>query len=150
MWKKGNLLRKNQTSRYIKDVQIFFRILEEVISTNWLLQIVYYFFLWTGTTFSFFLSSGKIPLSKHDLKITSRGLHIDSPHIFNICMLILSKFELFLDVITKIDYIRQKPVYFKQELRRQTAVVINYSALFSKKEFNNSALFFKSVTNLFS
>ena len=150
MWKKGNLLRKNQTSRYIKDVQIFFRILEEVISTNWLLQIVYYFFLWTGTTFSFFLSSGKIPLSKHDLKITSRGLHIDSPHISNICMLILSKFELFLDVITKIDYIRQKPVYFKQELRRQTAAVINYSALFSKKEFNNSDLFLKSVTNLFS
>ena len=77
-------------------------------------------------------------------------MHIDSPHIFNICMLILSKFELFLDVITKIDYIRQKPVYFKQELRRQTAAVINYSALFSKKEFNNSDLFLKSVTNLFS
>ena len=63
-----------------------------------------------GTTFAFFHSSRKISFSKHDLKKNSRGLHIDGPHIF-----------LYLDG------------YFKQELRRQTAAVINYSTLFSKK-----------------
>ena len=42
-------------------------------------------------------------------------------------------FELFLDVIARKGYNRQKLVYFKQELRRQTAAVINYSALCSKK-----------------
>ena len=47
-------------------------------------------FLWTGTIFAFFHSTGKIPFSEHYLKIISRGLHINGPHIFNICMLILS------------------------------------------------------------
>ena len=58
--------------------------------SRWFARDCLPFFLWTGTTIAFFHSSGKVSLSKHDLKIISRGLHIDGPHIFNIRMLILS------------------------------------------------------------
>ena len=46
-------------------------------------------FLWTGTTFDFH-SNGKFPLSKYNLKIISRDLHIDGPHVLNIQMIVLS------------------------------------------------------------
>ena len=45
-------------------------------------------FLRTGMTFTFFHSSRKIPLSKHDLKKISRSVHIDGPYTFDIWMLI--------------------------------------------------------------
>ena len=39
------------------------------------------YFLWTGTKFAVYHSSGKIPFSKYDLKIVWSGLHIDGPHL---------------------------------------------------------------------
>ena len=60
-WKQGDLLWTNQTSRYIKDIQIFFHISEEVRWDDSLLEIVYHFFLWTEITFAFFHSSEKNP-----------------------------------------------------------------------------------------
>lgn len=47
------------------------------------LQGIVYHFFWTGTALAF-NSNGKFSLSKHDLKIISRGLHTDVPQIFNI------------------------------------------------------------------
>ena len=46
--------------------------------------------------------------------------------------------------------LRHKPICFMQKLRQQTSAIINYSALFTKHELNNSALFVKSVIKLFS
>lgn len=40
-------------------------------------------------------------------------------------------FEFFYDVLTSKVCIRQRPIGFKQELRRKNTAVINYSALFS-------------------
>ena len=49
---EGDLSWKSQTSCYIKDVQIFFHISEEVRSAGSLLEIVYHFFMnWNNTYF---------------------------------------------------------------------------------------------------
>ena len=140
-------MKKKQTSWYIT---------ENIVSAGSLLDIVF-LLAWARTRCPFFHSSGIMSISKQDLKINSRGLHIDGPHIFNIRMLILlwpcafseSKFWLFYDAISRKGYIIQKLICFKQERRRDTVAVIDYYALFSKNEWNNSAFFVKLVTNLF-
>ena len=82
------VVKESNISLYTQ-VQIFFHISEEVGLASSLLEIVCHF-LWSVTTFDFFHSSGKIPLSKHHLKIISRGLHNNDAHTCNIRMLILS------------------------------------------------------------
>ena len=70
-----------QTSWYIT---------EKVTSAGSLLDtVVFFLFGWARKICPFFHSSGIMSNSKQDLKINSRGLHIDGPHIFNIRMLIL-------------------------------------------------------------
>ena len=143
-------MKKEQTSWYIT---------EKVASAGSLLDtVVVFLFGWVRTICPFFHSSGIMSISKQDLKINSRGLHIDSPHIFNIRMLILlwpcafteSKFWFFYDAISRKGYIIQKLICFKQELRRDTVAVIDYYALFRKNGLNNSAFFVKIVTTCFN
>ena len=55
------------------------------------LAVCFFCFLWTGTTLAFFHSMGNFPLSMHDLKISSKGFKIESPQIFNMRILIMSK-----------------------------------------------------------
>ena len=51
----------------------------------------FFFFLWTGTTLAFFHSMGNFLLSMHDLKISSKGLQIESQQILNMRILVVSK-----------------------------------------------------------
>ena len=48
------------------------------------------FFLWTGTILPFLQSDGNISFARKLLKMSSKGLYNEFPHIFNIRMLILS------------------------------------------------------------
>ena len=48
------------------------------------------FFLWIGTTLAFFHSLGNIPSFRQFLKMISSGFQMESPHNFNIRMLIMS------------------------------------------------------------
>ena len=73
-WNKSVCYKKNQTSRYITEVQIFFHI-RNCLS-----------FFMKQKNF-FFHSSGNIQLPKHELKVISRGINIDSPYYLNIWML---------------------------------------------------------------
>ena len=45
----------------------------------------------TGTTLAFFHSMRNLPLSMHDLNISSKGFKIESLQIFNMQILIMSK-----------------------------------------------------------
>ena len=71
----------NKLKRYqqITNLQIIFLILEVVRLANNLQEIVSHFFMELEPTSAFFHSSGKVPLSKNDLKVISRGLLIDGP-----------------------------------------------------------------------
>ena len=46
-------------------------------------------FLCTGTKFVFFNSEGNVPLSRQDVKISSKGGKAESPYNFSICVLIM-------------------------------------------------------------
>ena len=59
------------------------------LDDNFLLAVCY--FLWTGPTLAFCHSMGIFPFSRHDLKISSKVFKIESPKIFNMRILIMSK-----------------------------------------------------------
>ena len=48
------------------------------------------FFLWIGTRLAFFHSSGNMPSFSQFLKMIFSGFHMETPHSFNISMLIIS------------------------------------------------------------
>ena len=85
-----NFQKKIRTFCYKLSVLVFYH---KQIATRFddSFQLVVCFFLWTGTTLAFFYSMGNFPLSMHDLKISSKGFKIESPQIFNMRILIMSK-----------------------------------------------------------
>ena len=161
LWYSRNKPRtKNQTSRYITDVQILYF---STCRKKWYQPVVcwllFAIFLWTGTTCFFFHSCRKISLSKHDLKIVSRSLRIDGPHIFNIWILILSWSRAFseykfwisfrMSSLEKVMLDKSLSVLSKSSNSRLLPVLITLHCL-ANSELHNTALLVKSVTNLFS
>ena len=121
----------------------------------WLLVV----FLWIGTTMGFFQFWEKIPCSKQALKISPKGLLIESPQIFKMRMLImlwswaLLGSKLLIILIIPLT----ENVMFDKDLSVKSSKSVGSTLLFrtnehwsEKKEFNNSAFSLKSIINLFS
>ena len=133
--KKQNILLYNRRSN-------IFHISEELKSAGSLQEIVCHFCVNWNNIFSIPV---EIPLPKHDLKIISRVLHIDGPHIFNIWMLILSWPSAFSEstfyIIFRIsslekiilDQNQNLSVLSKSSDGRLSPLLINYNGLFGKK-----------------
>ena len=114
-------------------------------SASSLVRVCLSFFM-NWNNICFFPFKWKIPLSKHDLKIISRGLLIDVPHICNIqisnilnipCAFTESKFWMIFKMSSLekviLDQRWQTRICFRQEFRRQTAAVMICNALINKK-----------------
>ena len=105
----------------------------------------------------FFHSEGNVPISRQDLKISSKGGKIDSPHNFSIRILIMScpwalfgsRFFIILAISLQVTGIHQSVlVVFYVQSRMNFTCIAYHSALLSKKLLSSSALSIKFKMNL--
>ena len=105
----------------------------------------------------FFQSDGNIPFARQSLNISSKGLHSESPHIFNIRMLILSwpwalfglRFWMIFNMSLLTNFTVDKRLSVRKWSRGGSLLpFLIKEHCFAKKELKSSAFPLKSVTNL--
>ena len=113
--------------------------------------------MWTGTILPFFQSDGNIPFVKQSLNMSSKGLHNESSHSFNIRMLILSwpwalfglRFWIIFNMSLFTNFTIDKRLSVKKWSRGGSLLsFLIKEHCFAKKELKSSAFSLKSVINL--
>ena len=113
--------------------------------------------MWTGTILPFFQSDGNIPFARQSLNISSKGLHNESPHIFNIRMLILSwlwglfglRFWMIFNMSLFINFTVDKRLSVSKWSRVGSLLsFLIKERCFAKNELKSLAFSLKLVTNL--
>ena len=114
-------------------------------------------FLWIGTTLAFFQFWGKTSCSKQALKISPKGLLIESLQIFNMWILIMlwpwallgSKLFIILPISLSVNVMFDKDLSVKSSKSvGSTLLFRNNEHWLAKKELDNSAFSLKLVINL--
>ena len=109
------------------------------------------FFLWTGTILPFFQSNGDIPFARQSLNMSSKGLHSEFLHIFNISIFSMLRFWIIFNMSVFANSTNDKRFSVRKWSRRGALLsIFDYGTLLCKKKekkLRSLAFFLKSVTN---